>query len=413
MHSIYLLKHKNDNCAILSIDSNNGAIEAFKPLNDKLLPFLGKADLSLMRTWWQARAVPASRDSMREVIRRAGAHNPEDYLAKNLALSMTDSYWLCPETDLGLKWEVVNFQNLIDYNNGKIPFHSEKSYDPNGSLGGQMDKYWDITTDPATLVKNGYKYCGQQSVNEVFATLLHSRQPHASAYVSYEAMKIPNDNGIMSKCKSFIEPGLEFVPSLEIIYSTAGVNSESQYERFIRICVENGMSEEIVRDFLDYQTLTDFIITNTDRHNENYGVLRDIDSLKFVKPAPIFDSGNSMLHSYTGNTPLDSVELLSMTITAMHDKEERMLKHINNRNIVDVDSLPEFNDIVELYTSFGIPEQKALVISNAYLTKVSMVKEFQKGKTISLYNEKQKQREQSKTQKNATPEHNTESNINL
>ena len=42
-----------------------------------------------------------------------------------------------------------------------------------------------------------------------------------------------------------------------------------------------------------------------------------------------------------------------------------------------------------------------------------MVKEFQKGKTISLYNEKQKQREQSKTQKNATPEHNTESNINL
>ena len=97
----------------------------------------------------------------------------------------------------------------------------------------------------------------------------------------------------------------------------------------------------------------------------------------------------------------------------MHDKEERMLKHINNRNIVDVDSLPEFNDIVELYTSFGIPEQKALVISNAYLTKVSMVKEFQKGKTISLYNEKQKQREQSKTQKNATPEHNTESNINL
>ena len=61
-------------------------------------------------------------------------------------------------------------------------------------------------------------------------------------------------------------------------------------ERFM----EKGLPEQGVRGFLEYQILTDFVLTNTDRHLNNFGVLRDSRTLKFIRMAPIFDSGNSM-----------------------------------------------------------------------------------------------------------------------
>ena len=45
---------------------------------------------------------------------------------------------------------------------------------------------------------------------------------------------------------------------------------------------------------MDYQIMTDFIITNVDRHRGNFGILRDANNLRFISPVPIFDSGNSM-----------------------------------------------------------------------------------------------------------------------
>lgn len=35
--------------------------------------------------------------------------------------------------------------------------------------------------------------------------------------------------------------------------------------------------------------LTDFVISNTDEHLLNFGVLRDADTMKLIGPAPIFD----------------------------------------------------------------------------------------------------------------------------
>ena len=37
--------------------------------------------------------------------------------------------------------------------------------------------------------------------------------------------------------------------------------------------------------------MTDFVLTNTDWHLNNFGVLRDSKTLKFIGIAPIFDSG--------------------------------------------------------------------------------------------------------------------------
>ena len=40
----------------------------------------------------------------------------------------------------------------------------------------------------------------------------------------------------------------------------------------------------------------DFIIANTDRHYNNFGFLRNPDTLEWLGLAPVFDSGTSMFH---------------------------------------------------------------------------------------------------------------------
>ena len=40
--------------------------------------------------------------------------------------------------------------------------------------------------------------------------------------------------------------------------------------------------------------LVDYILMNTDRHMKNFGVIRNVNTLKWERTAPIFDTGQSM-----------------------------------------------------------------------------------------------------------------------
>ncbi len=146
--------------------------------NPNFAPFFGKADLRLMKKWWEARAIPGSRKDMEKLIRRSNSPNSKVYLAKNLALSVTDTYWICP-IDLDVSWSQVTLHQYLNTNDHKIPYHNESSYNPNASLGGQMEKYWDMTGSIPVLTKIAYPEYGLQAINEAFATMLHQRQKAA------------------------------------------------------------------------------------------------------------------------------------------------------------------------------------------------------------------------------------------
>ena len=381
----YKLMHRDTLCGVVTLDEDSGHLLEYKNLSQNA-PFLGNADTRLMKKWWEARAIPASRTAMQEVIRQAGCVSNIDYLAKNLALSMTDTYWICP-IELGLNWSDVNLHNLSFYPDGKMPYHNDTSYDPNASLGGQMDKYWDLNTCPPILVKTAYREYGQQAINEAFACMLHEMQGTDFPYVRY-SLRPGIDNGLQAVCDTFTTEQRELVPALEILDSQKIPNDLSLYDAFIKISAANGIDEGYIRDYMDYLTMTDFIISNTDEHLLNYGIIRSLSTLAFIEPAPIFDSGNSMFFDVHMPHALTRAELLARKITAIHSTEEAMLKHITNRSLVRADLLPSPGDVFEFYSSRGIPEQKASFIAESYHNKLSLFQDFQHGKTISLYTEK-------------------------
>jgi hypothetical protein len=49
-----------------------------------------------------------------------------------------------------------------------------------------------------------------------------------------------------------------------------------------------------MRDALDRMMVLDYLIVNEDRHQNNFGVLRNADTLEWLGPAPIYDSGTSL-----------------------------------------------------------------------------------------------------------------------
>lgn len=75
-------------------------------------------------------------------------------------------------------------------------------------------------------------------------------------------------------------------------------------------------------------------------------------------------------------------------ITSFYDSEEEMIKNIKNRHVVNMDLLPTIEETIALYTSYGFPEERAIMIANNYALKIDMAREFENGATISMYHEK-------------------------
>ncbi len=117
-------------------------------------------------------------------------------------------------------------------------------------------------------------------------------------------------------------------------------------------------------------------MSNTDEHLNNFGALRDMDTMKLIAPAPIFDSGNSIFFADTQKTPYSKTDILKRKITGFCSSEEKMLKFVKNKNIVKEDLLPDKEFVMSIYSAAGIPEWKANIISDNYMIKRQMLKEF-------------------------------------
>lgn len=388
----YYLMHKNDICGELVYDEKRGVVHSYKDKNTGISPFLGNCDSDKILDWWKIRSIPASRNMVQDILQKAGCDSTSNFLAKNLALSMTDSYWICP-MDFTLKYEDIQFKNFVEYNEGKIPYHNATSYDPNASLGGQMEKYWDLQQNTPILVKESSKYFGQQSINEVFATYIHKSQDSNIPYVAYTAM-YTDMGSVLSKCPSFTSENIEFIPAYEIVSSTKNSNNIALYDKYIDVCVSNGIDRDVMQDYMDYLVLSDFVISNTDEHLLNFGVLRNADTMELIGPAPIFDSGNSMFFSDERKKPYTRIEILERKITSFYESEEKMLAKVKNKRILKEDLLPSPQEVKEIYLKSRIPEWKADVISQNYHIKLDFLHEFQHGKKISLYQEKREERNQ-------------------
>ena len=383
---ICYLMHRDDKAAMLKIDEDTNQMVDARIINPELTPYLGSADKRKISFWLKNRSIPAHRSQIEVILQKNHCQSPEDFMYKNLGLSMMDSYWLKPEGS-DFTWDAVN---LYDNAPGRMPFGNEWSFTPDASLGGQMPKYIDTNGEVPLLVKHTNSFSGLQCFNEVIASTIHRRQGWQE-YVNYDAIRT-DDDMVTVTCPLFTNKNMEFISAVEIMDSQKQPNNISNYDFYIEICSQRGI--ENARAFMDYMTLTDFIMTNTDRHLNNFGILRDAETLSFVSMAPIFDTGNSMFYNNMQiGRPLSRAQILNIPITAFHRREEQMLKYVQDRNCVAEGKLPVPSDVRDYLIRMDITHETAEMISQNYGTKLDLFHEFQHGQNPSLYHEKQQERE--------------------
>ena len=109
-------------------------------------------------------------------------------------------------------------------------------------------------------------------------------------YVYYWLLE--EDRRIYSACENMLCDGEELVSAYDLIRKRKQSNNESDLMFYVRVCEELGITE--VMDGLAKMFACDYVLANRDRHWRNFGVMRDVETLRGTRLAPIFDSGSCL-----------------------------------------------------------------------------------------------------------------------
>lgn len=384
----YTLMRKNEEVMILQISEDGNISKIGKNINKELIPLQNRTSERGIIEWWRDRAIPIKQGKVESMLKANGIETNGLFLTHNLGLSLTDYYWIKPFGS-SLTWEKVNlFDNDFKENLllGKIKFNDEEveKYEPNSSLQGNLEKTWIIDDGARCLIKGNHDIYSSESINEVIisnAIKMQGRDAVEYSLVHIEGKKY--DYGCKSRL--FTSLSKELVSAYAVITSELKPNNASSYEHFIKVCTHNGLEENYVRDYLEFEILIDFIFSNRDRHLTNISVLRDAKSLEFISMAPIYDSGKSLLVG-RDIVPVTDKYILSQEAQGFKKSEMELLKLVQNRNIIDIDKLPSLDYIKEMYSKDSqISSQRIDYICEVYKRKIDMYYEFANGQDLSRH----------------------------
>ena len=106
--------------------------------------------------------------------------------------------------------------------------------------------------------------------------------------------------------------------------------STSNYQHYLDCCTLHGLD---VRRSVDQMIVLDYLILNEDRHYNNFGIVRNADSLNWVSAAPIYDSGTSLLVNTPTSELLRSHEKApSRTFRATHQEQIKLVESFDWMN---------------------------------------------------------------------------------
>ena len=273
------------------------------PDNEKYAPFGLIKDNIIDRyqfnKWWKNRQIPASRNGLKEMLYKSDIYDKDNFDlldAKAYCLSLSDQYWV-KRLGEDVLWKDVNFfDNEFSEDIGKILFNGGKTpinlnlNTPDMTSNGNYEKRWKIIDGDRYLIKAGSKMINQEPFNEVVATKLYERILNDDEYVRYEI--VYDDERAVSICKNFITKETELIPAWKINEYYSFTENENKYEHYVR-CL-NELKVPYANLLVDKMIVCDFILANKDRHFNNFGVIRNIETLQLERVAPIFDNGCSL-----------------------------------------------------------------------------------------------------------------------
>ena len=303
MDKEYILKHKDYPVLSFKLTDDYELSGITKIFDEKRLPFglkysgLNVAQNIQFSDWIENRGLPRSRSDLANIEYDLNVRNSIELSFGSYALNLTDHYWVHKSGD-DLKWNDINFfennfKEVIDFDFiGVCENNKNIDISPDLTVDGNLRKKWIILNNDRCLLKGSRYNEMQEPFNEVIASEIMNS--FGIDHVEYKLIRNKTNNIPLSICKCMVDKNTELITA-RVVIDTESKENRNDYDRFIQICENNGIKN--VKEKLDDMMIVDFIIGNTDRHKNNFGIIRDADTLEWKKIAPVFDNGNSLCYN--------------------------------------------------------------------------------------------------------------------
>lgn len=268
------------------------------------------SNVKAMNQWFQGRGIPSRRKNLKHVLERLNISSPGDLLNKHFALSLSDQYWIVDESSC-IQWEDINFfthdfdstgflQASLDDSVYSYAIQKDSLKTPNNTTDGMLQKGWIIENDKRILVKGTYTHFEQEPFNEWLASQICKRLGFDYCNYIVDWYTIKQDKAIVSKCENFINENEELISAYDVFQSAKKENTINDYEHYVQTLENHGILD--ARKKITEMFVVDYLIMNYDRHLKNFGIIRNVETLKWERVTPIFDTGQSMCcDEYTQN----------------------------------------------------------------------------------------------------------------
>ena len=355
-----ILMNKNTKILITEYNENSNFFdEIYEVINIEYAPYIVKSyyvenDINNssfrmnLSQWFKGRGIPSWRDKLDLLLHRLNISTQNELLDKAFGLSLTDQYWLKP-CNLNINYEDVNFfDNDFEYGefmsaslskNSNVITNEESLKTPNNTTDGMLKKAWIIENGTRYLIKGGYKNEILQPFNEVLASEICRRLEFNHVPYTIDIYK----DMVVSKCPCFINKDSEFITAYQIKKCMKKHDDKQDYEDYIKVLENNDIKDARIK--LENMYILDFLIMNEDRHLNNFGIIRDVNTLKWLDVAPIFDNGQSLNIEYYDENELHIsgdgrffYEIMSF------DEIIKVVKDIKRIDISKLDGIVEWFD---------------------------------------------------------------------
>ncbi len=376
----YTLMHKNEPVAEIELDEATVSISSIRQVYAKQhvpvgVPVkTGQIDRAALNEWWRGRAIPASRDGIKEALLELNLSTTQKLLDKSYGLSLSDQYWIRPSAS-DLRWSAINFfdnpfsEDVGDVLFGKASSDSMSLISPDNTSDGWLKKKWAIVNGKRCLVKGGSGATQQEPYNEVIASIIMERLsiPH----IPYTLME--QEDYPYSVCENFITPQTELITAWYVMHTQQKPNHVSVYQHYVNCCEALGIPGIV--EALDRMMVVDYLIANEDRHQNNFGVIRHVETLDWIGPAPIYDSGSSLWFS----KPLGLIRAEGkLTCKPFKQNHHEQIKLVTSFDWLDLSSLDRIEEEVRniFRGSLFIDEARCHAICQALRGRIERLQEI-------------------------------------
>ncbi|MDR1158098.1 MAG: excisionase [Oscillospiraceae bacterium] len=377
----FILMHKTVPVVELTIDETIAAVteidEVYHPAHIPVgVPVKsGKPDRRALHEWWIGRSIPASRSGLRDALEALRVSSPQFLLTKCYGLSLSDQYWVKPKGK-PLAWADVNFfENEFseDVGNalfGRAPEDAELDLmSPDNTSDGWLKKKWAAADGKCLLLKGGSLPNYQEPLNEVIASAMMRRLdiPHVPYALTWDGVQP------LSACEDFVTKDTDLVSAWYVRSTGKKPGHLSEYQHFLSRCEALGIPG--ARESLDRMLAVDFLIANQDRHFNNFGALRDAETLVWLGLAPVFDCGTSLWYDQNPHMIRPRAEQASKPFRSRHAEQIKLVTSFDWLDFGALEGVDE--EYAELLRqSPYIDDARRDALCFALRTRVGMLKEI-------------------------------------